>query len=66
VPQRDPGALAGALGRLIADPGQRRRLSVGARARVVADFDGARTTRRLASLMGIAPSERAAVPTQVA
>ncbi len=66
VPQRNPASLAGALERLISDPLERRRLGEGARAAVLAGFDGARTIRQLAGLMGADASGRAAVPTQVA
>jgi glycosyltransferase involved in cell wall biosynthesis len=39
VPQRDPDALAGAIGRLLADPELRRRLGSSARARAETLFD---------------------------
>lgn len=38
VPSRDPEALAGALGRLLTDPGLRARLGEAGRARAVAEF----------------------------
>ncbi len=47
----DAGALATAIGRLIADPELRRRLGGAARARVVDDFDSRRSAERLGELL---------------
>jgi len=66
VPQRDAAGLADALERLIANPGERRRLGEGARQRVLGGFDNARTIQTLATLMGVRAGERAAAPPQVA
>lgn len=52
VPPCDPAALAGALARLAADPGMRRRLGAAGRARILAEFDLRRSTRRRAELFG--------------
>jgi glycosyltransferase involved in cell wall biosynthesis len=46
VPQRDPPALADALGRLLTDPGLRVRLAEGARRFMEAEFDIHRNTAR--------------------
>ena len=46
VPQRDPPALAAALGRLLADPELRLRLASGARRLIEAEFDIRRNTER--------------------
>lgn len=53
VPHSDPAALADALERVARDPGLRSRLRDAARARVERDFDGARTSERLRSLMTV-------------
>jgi glycosyltransferase involved in cell wall biosynthesis len=48
VEQRDPAALAEAIGALIEDPALRERLGAGGRQRVFAEFETGETTRRLA------------------
>jgi colanic acid/amylovoran biosynthesis glycosyltransferase len=50
VPERDPVALAGALARLLDEPGLGDRLAVAARAKVERDFDSAREARKLLKL----------------
>ena len=57
VPQRDPDALAAALGRLLGDSALRERLAVSARRRVEADFDIDRNAVRLRELLGWAASD---------
>ena len=52
VPHSDPGALAGALARVVREPGLRTRLRAAARARVEREYDGTRTAARLAALIG--------------
>ena len=66
VPERDPQALADALERLVRDGVLRRRLGASARRRIICEFESAETTRRLADLLGIAPAERALVPSGTA
>ena len=51
VPERDPGALAAALERMIADPGLRARCRSGGRAAVESMFGLEASGRRLAALM---------------
>lgn len=51
VRERDPAALAGALHRLLADPGLRRRLAFSARQRVELQFDARKEARKLHLLM---------------
>jgi glycosyltransferase involved in cell wall biosynthesis len=51
VPQRDPAALAAALGRLIGDPAERAALARAGRRRVVERFSTLATTRELAALL---------------
>jgi colanic acid/amylovoran biosynthesis glycosyltransferase len=51
VPQRDPAALAEALGRLMVDPELRNRLGEVGRHRVLAEFETGATARRLAELL---------------
>ncbi len=53
VPESDPGALAAALERVAADAPLRARLREAGRARVEQEFDGARTTERLRSLLTV-------------
>lgn len=48
----DPGTLAGALGRLLDDPGLRDSLAAAARERVEREFDSAATARRVAAIYG--------------
>jgi glycosyltransferase involved in cell wall biosynthesis len=50
LPPRDPGALADAIGRLLSDPEERRRLGRAARRRVEECFDQGRLVERLADL----------------
>jgi glycosyltransferase involved in cell wall biosynthesis len=49
VEQRDVGALADAIGALLADPERRRRLGAAGRERVTAEFSTERTTAQLAA-----------------
>jgi len=51
VEQRDPAALAEALGRLIEDPALRGRLGENGRHKVLAEFETSETTKRLAGLI---------------
>jgi len=53
VPQRDALALSQALVRLGADPALRRRLGETGRARVIADFSAAQTTKSLFELLRV-------------
>ncbi|MDP9444909.1 MAG: glycosyltransferase family 4 protein [Actinomycetota bacterium] len=62
VPERDPGALAGALDRLLDDPELRCRLAAAARSRVERDFDVRRSARQLRRMFGL----RSDVPMEVA
>lgn len=62
VPQRDSGAFAAALARLITDPALERRMAKAARARFERDFDIRVTERRLhqrvAALLAALPASR--------
>jgi len=49
VPAADPGALAGAIGRLLDDPALRARLGAAGRARVLDRFTWRRTAERTAA-----------------
>ncbi|MCZ2860229.1 glycosyltransferase [Blastococcus sp. VKM Ac-2987] len=49
VPERDPGALAAALDRLLGDAGLRTRLATAARQRIEADFDARRQAAGVAA-----------------
>jgi glycosyltransferase involved in cell wall biosynthesis len=51
VPAGDPGALAGALRALLADPARRRALGAAARARAVRDLDAGLMARRTAAVL---------------
>lgn len=51
VPDREPAALAAALGRLAADPALRERLGASAREKVLQEFDLRRTTAALRELL---------------
>jgi glycosyltransferase involved in cell wall biosynthesis len=51
VPQRDPAAMATAIGLLLGDPALRRRFGAHGRQRVVAEFSTAETTRELTALL---------------
>lgn len=62
VPERDPAALAGALGRLLDDADLRVRLAAAARERVATDFDARRQAPAVA--LGFTPA--APVPVGVA
>jgi glycosyltransferase involved in cell wall biosynthesis len=57
VPPGDADALAGTLGRLLADPALRARLAAGGRRRVEERFDGARNAARLAGLFAAAAAQ---------
>lgn len=63
VPPRDPGALAGALRQLVADPGTRRRMGTAARARATRLYDAAAYGARLAELMDRVVTSRLPSPT---
>ncbi|MDQ7005783.1 MAG: glycosyltransferase [Acidobacteriota bacterium] len=52
VPEGDPGALADAIWRLLADAPLRRRLGRAARERVIEHFDTRKNVRQLARLLG--------------
>ena len=56
VPERDPAALAAALGRLLDDAALRSRLAAAARALVEAEFDVHRQAQRLQALFAAAPA----------
>lgn len=58
VPERDPGALADALDRLLGDAGLRTRLARAARSRVETDFDARRQAASMAD--GFPPPQTAA------
>jgi len=66
VPERDPGALAAALERLLTSPDLRRRLGSNARGRILSEFETTETTRRLGALLGLSLPARATVPSEVA
>lgn len=59
VPQHDPKALAGALGRLLDRSGDRMEFSIQGRKHVEAEFDVRRSTRRLREIFRSAVAERA-------
>jgi glycosyltransferase involved in cell wall biosynthesis len=65
VPQRDPEGLAEAMALLLANPGERRRVGLAGRQRVVEHFETSETTRRLAGLLGISPAVPARVPIEI-
>ncbi len=60
VPPDDPGALATAIGRVIADPSLGERLRSGARERLAASFDSRLMAERLAALYAELSAQRVA------